>query len=1185
MKNSMLSIVITGVFALSGCGGAGEEPYKELPKDDKQVTTADIDKASERQYLYIRSVGKAPRYAAAIKGFIQGDPKLVTLRKTENGIQIRQLDRDAIGLEHQIRYTDEYNKAPILTIPGAYIDYKCTEDKWRECINVEQENTDANLTWQDKKYFVPDFAQTKIAEMSINELTMFGACLTQTEAPRLVHSDEWKGYEMDLAKGVINFEIEHTYQASPSSCSHKSYKESLDNLSFTSTEYISIVALDELTSPDYQAIPYSERESSTYGFFKSSHSYRDVTDTAGVDGYVRSYLNRFNPAKSDITYYLSNNFYLPQNKPYLDAAKQTITALNIQNKLFNTGLPELKVEQANDKRHGDLRYSNITLFDEPLDNGLAGYGPSAANPMTGEIISARVNQYSSNLKQGSVRYYRQVRLDYNRGKLDEATATELTGVPYQMADHVIVPEPVVVSISGADAEFAKPTESLAVAARVLSFKPADNSLNALASFEQATQDFWSEETMMHVDSVFAEGGKDRELPRGIKDHRIDWTHQAMWVDGSVGDKLIAFEKMPLSLQNELTTKLAAQAFAGTLSHELGHNLGLRHNFAGSRDKDNTFTQVQLNQLSEAFTAAGYPSLNAKAEYASQMDYNVNRFSTLLQPYDLAALRFGYAREVELEQVGELDEVTAIKATAAAEGVDLVRNFVSLKTQDEKRRQELATGNIFGDYKFGALYKISNNNKLRNYDYCSDGHVDLNSNCNRSDAGENLDDIAQFYINRYYDSYETTNLRHNRQTLFEDDSLSYVIKRKHEFNDIRQFIEDLTGLEDSFDVAENSIASWCNTNSESWYCDSQRSVDHSADFFLKLMGENDAVVDVSFNWIKDSMIGPDQVKAGTTGLTKSYNFAKLLAKYRFKSADMDTKFNLGAVISQFSDSPEALKELIIKSGLNPDYQELLTPVVVFSGRLLNGIKAPASSPNHPYINERDVLGVWPDKLLAVRALVSRTTVRDSTGRSYRALVDLPKVAPVFKDMLCRMVMGFGPSLTRNDGTRVFPDECGYSNKLAQYLPHYIDFSTQHIEPLPNYDRTVSRYFGFDTVNDKPKGKSNLLEMVLRQVNLASVDSDYRGEQRARIWREYVGIHLDGPALHKLAEIAFNGRVYAATSENVLALALINRIKNMELFKVNNPNALLIVLGNISIGNMLERQLVRDRLALTYLPVMD
>ncbi|SQH78461.1 protein of unknown function [Shewanella benthica] len=74
---------------------------------------------------------------------------------------------------------------------------------------------------------------------------------------------------------------------------------------------------------------------------------------------------------------------------------------------------------------------------------------------------------------------------------------------------------------------------------------------------------------------------------------------------------------------------------------------------------------------------------------------------------------------------------------------------------------------------------------------------------------------------------------------------------------------------------------------------------------------------------------------------------------------------------------------------------------FSGCLLNGI--------NPYFNERDVLGVWPDKLLAVHAL-------------------------------------------------------------------------------------VSRYFGFDTVNGQPKGRSNLLEMMLRQVVLASVDSDYQGEQK-------------------------------------------------------------------------------------------
>ncbi len=73
MKKSSLSLAIAASLALAGCG-AGEEPYKELPKDEKQISSDSIEKAGERQYLYIRSVGKAPRYAAAIRGFSQGIP-------------------------------------------------------------------------------------------------------------------------------------------------------------------------------------------------------------------------------------------------------------------------------------------------------------------------------------------------------------------------------------------------------------------------------------------------------------------------------------------------------------------------------------------------------------------------------------------------------------------------------------------------------------------------------------------------------------------------------------------------------------------------------------------------------------------------------------------------------------------------------------------------------------------------------------------------------------------------------------------------------------------------------------------------------------------------------------------------------------------------------------------------------
>ncbi|WP_417348289.1 zinc-dependent metalloprotease [Ferrimonas sp.] len=1156
MNKSLLCLSITSALALSGCG-AGEEPYKELPKDEKQITTAAIEKAGERQYLYIRSVGQAPRYAAAIRGFTQGDPKLVSLAKTENGIQVRQIDRDSIGLGHDSRWQTDINQAPVLTIPGKYIDFKCTEDKWRECINEEEENKDADLTWDKKRYFIPQFEDAKVAEMNIEDIFTFGECVTETEDPRLVRADGWKGYEMDLDSGVINFEVEHTYQATMS-CINQFYNGSLDNLSFTTTEYISIVAVDKLASPDYQAIPYSEDERGTYGYFTSDHHYRDATDSDGVDGYVRTYMNRFNPAKESITYYLSNNFFDAKNKAYLDAANESVTAINIQNKLFKTGFPEIKLEQANDKRHGDLRYSHITLFDQPLDNGLAGYGPSAANPLTGEIVSGRVNQYSSNLKQGAVRYYRQVRLDYNRGRLDAETATALTGVEYKNSNDVDAGKPAPADKVEA-ANFEQPEETLLAKATTLpKLVKESQEFDELVDYDRETRDYWSENTMMHLDNVYAVGGAARQLPAGIKDHKIDWKRAELWENGEVGSKLVAFETLPVGLQNELTTKLAAQAFAGTLTHELGHNFGLRHNFSGSTDKENLFTEEQMAMMDEAFTAAGYPDLTVNAEFSSQMDYNVNRFATTFEPYDLAALRFAYAREVEKKD-GE---------------------FVSLKEEDAKRRDELAQGIVNGETRFGALYNVAQQYDLRSYNFCTDGHVTLNSNCNRSDAGGTLEEIADFYIERYQDSYETSNLRHNRQYLYEDHSLSYAVRRKRLFDDIRQFVEDVSFLEEIFSLPENYFAKDCAEKAaagqDAWYCERQRAVDHASDLFLTLMGENDATVKVTYNWIDGDAVA----------LQTSYNFADVLESYRFNSNDLEFKLQPGEVISQYSDSPEALKELILKSKINPNFQtQLYISDVQFSGRLLNGMKAPKSSPNHPYVNERDVLGVWPDKLLAVRALVSRTTPRSSTSRGYKALVDLPAVQPVFEDMLCKMVMADGPGLTYG-GQPVATEFCGASGQLDKYLPEFVDFADQSIEPLPNYARSVARYFGFNTDRyGYPKGKSNLLEMILRQVKHASRDSDYQGYEKARKWREYVGVHWDDSYLDVKAKVAYNGRIYAATSQNVLAMKLMTRIMQIETFKTDHAALMDQKLGSgETVQQLLDGQLERDYRVLTYLPVL-
>ena len=47
---------------------------------------------------------------------------------------------------------------------------------------------------------------------------------------------------------------------------------------------------------------------------------------------------------------------------------------------------------------GDLRYSFLHVVNQPLQNGLLGYGPAANDPLTGEIIAASAHSYASAMK-------------------------------------------------------------------------------------------------------------------------------------------------------------------------------------------------------------------------------------------------------------------------------------------------------------------------------------------------------------------------------------------------------------------------------------------------------------------------------------------------------------------------------------------------------------------------------------------------------------------------------------------------------------------------------------------------------------------------------------------------------------------------------------------------------------------
>lgn len=94
-------------------------------------------------------------------------------------------------------------------------------------------------------------------------------------------------------------------------------------------------------------------------------------------------------------------------------------------------------------------------------------------------------------------------------------------------------------------------------------------------------------------------------------------------------------------QADLGLFITGVFYAKTLVHELGHNFGLRHNFKGSNDAKNYFTQSELAEH----------GLRTVPGYSSIMDYNPSMLNALavFGPYDLAALRFGYKRQVEAQK--------------------------------------------------------------------------------------------------------------------------------------------------------------------------------------------------------------------------------------------------------------------------------------------------------------------------------------------------------------------------------------------------------------------------------------------------------------------------------------------------------------------------------------------------------
>ncbi len=364
---------------------------------------------------------------------------------------------------------------------------------------------------------------------------------------------------------------------------------------------------------------------------------------------------------------------------------------------------------------GDLRFNFLNWTSKAELAGPLGYGPSASDPITGEIVSANANIYGASLDNyanwgadivqllnGEVsqddimngtlarEHVEGVRARWAKkmpaSKLDSFLKVFDRRAGAMSDDQYYVSLPVTalnrglnkLRESGVEEEFLLTSETL----RLFGNDPVATREGRVTErmLENARPSNWARE---HVPSQLLVAANATN-PREALDQPFEPTETNLSASGRVdeladylGRKNFCF----LSAQVEpaiadLASKLAtdgldrdgvvkfirAQVFIGVTAHELGHTFGLRHNFEGSADAMNYFPQywgVGAEGLSadqqHLLAKSDRPS---EVQYSSVMDYH-QRFNSDwagVGLYDKAAIKLGYAESVEVFDESEGDFV-------------------------------------------------------------------------------------------------------------------------------------------------------------------------------------------------------------------------------------------------------------------------------------------------------------------------------------------------------------------------------------------------------------------------------------------------------------------------------------------------------------------------------------------------
>lgn len=1142
----MSTLVLAGLLASCAKDREYEEKYKAPEITGKNA----INTAAE--YLYVPTSLGVPRFTDGLAPFVQGRERVVKLKFEKDGIVAYSMEADA-------RFQDnEANNQPIIKIPVSYKSYRCAENSNDECTNKEEENTE--LEWHQKDKFVPDFEGAKVLEADAQGLlpNSNDPCISEQDT-RLVN---YKITDKD-----INFELEKKYKYSTSgACMNKFYAGATswddvqdkldDNGSFKTRIAYSFAKLDTITTPDYKVVDYPVIEHGLFGFFKTSEKYKNASNQKDR----RYKLNRWNAKDGVIEYHLSDEFNKPSNA-YLKEA--TIFAFERMNEVLamNGVNLKLKLNMPSNKSVGDLRNSMIVLVED-IASGLLGYGPTVANPRTGEIVKGHVNMYKGSLESFAPYTYdsivfleQELKRAQNAKPLpappaqdqnDADTAANDQGPQSQDERRAELTQDMIAvfnamkdqvdhgdhshghdhgshsSLTDIDFSSSAPSKKKLeeIKNRKFEVKVADR---LLKKFKETNNQYYKEladkskqRDLLHENSVFTAdmlnfqslgkaSVKDINKVSGIRDNE---GNLLPWIELSDDKKL------------ELKQILARHAYIPTLVHEVGHNLGLRHNFQGSVDKANFYNEEERKKL----------GIEGGSVYSSIMDYaysSLNELSTFGK-YDIAALKFAYNREVELND----------------------GSFVKIdKTDKNGKRVKLDLDQVPG---------------LKRYSFCTDENAGSSLTCNRFDEGTNELEIMRHYTDKYKERYYWNNVKGNSKR-FNDGSQEwrYAVSKFYAMHDVRNIHEQWQ----SFHTYLSGFAGYghltltgCTDQDRAQigdFCDTVERInmanEEAGRFYLDIIKTPDLICDTE---ISATLQGRDYLPAQRI----PFNLSQFIDDMEFPLPNGVGSYKPHTCFDKNVEGVLAkqIKPQIVRMCTQSGGDQMLcdaainvkAEVIGESGKLHNNVDAAYRRDEKRYTGDLEIRGNWIDKAWAMEFLVNKDLMTTAGAKLHLSFVDHPKFRAEIDNLMKHLT--YGAPL---ENPNMFIAKSG----LEYPAPYEVNVNTE--TKVPRLKWLLGQFIPFPDSEDFKIGPV-LVKLAAKNTFSSSSDSQTVEEylQRSEFHDsiQVVGKNNTTSSIDFGSDIVDSIEIgkatYAATERNTLALDLINKLKGGLESKANEIGAI-------------------------------